>query len=439
MSTRNPVRPLFLIAMVGAFSPRTACGQSITDIGVLPGDSVSEKATVSDDGMTVVGVSDSSDYQSRAFRWTRAGGMQSLGTLPGADYSWASGTSANGSVVVGSSGGATDYGRAFRWTAAGGMVSLGSLPGHLESNGSDVSADGTTVVGSSHPSDWQLERAFRWTAAGGMKSLGTLSGNSASFAEATSSDGAVVVGGCYGGTTNPRAFRWTAAGGMKDIGSLPGAYGTSANDVSPDGLTVVGSCGGDQQRAFRWTSAAGMQELLPPPGFVGAEASAVSIGATVIVGEAERQTSDGDWPTYDDEAVIWRTGIGAITLRSYLLGMGVSLSAWQDLKEASSVSANGRYVVGFGRKSNGDERAFIADLGTVVPTVPPPTGVSASDGTGTGSVTVKWNAVSGSSSYRIFRAVGNGAPVQVGARAPYYNTGTDALGSTVIPMPDATI
>jgi probable HAF family extracellular repeat protein len=169
--------------------------------------------------------------------------MQDLGTL-GGNSSEAWGVSADGSVVVGWAYNAAWQTRAFRWTAAGGMQDLGTLGGG-SSGAHGVSADGSVVVGWAWNAAGQY-RAFRWTAAGGMQDLGTLGGGR-STAHGVSADGSVVVGGAENAEGQPRAFRWTAAGGMEDLNITYAHLLTNGSElriayaVSPDGRYIVGS------------------------------------------------------------------------------------------------------------------------------------------------------------------------------------------------------
>ncbi len=126
----------------------------MTDLGTLPGGNSSYANKVSADGTTIVGYGYINGNELRAFRW-KDGLMSSLGSLGG--DSEANGVSADGSVIVGKSGNAQNmvY-KAFRWTAAGGMQSIeqwltasgvqvsSSLATQLANA---VSADGTVVVG----------------------------------------------------------------------------------------------------------------------------------------------------------------------------------------------------------------------------------------------------------------------------------------------------
>jgi probable HAF family extracellular repeat protein len=168
------------------------------------------------------------------------------------------------------------------------MQNLGTLGGNY-SFAWDASADGTVVVGRAENAAGQ-GRAFRWTASGGMQDLGTLGGHE-SKAFDVSADGAVVVGWSLNATGQRRAFRWTASGGMQDLGTL-GSNDNIAFAVSADGAVVVGVAlnAAGQGRAFRWTAAGGMEDLnttyasLLTNGSVLSEASAISPDGRYIVG-----------------------------------------------------------------------------------------------------------------------------------------------------------
>jgi probable HAF family extracellular repeat protein len=211
--TQNRFKAL-LSACVLSLIATAGWSQSLTWLGTLGG-SNSGAVGVSDDGAVVVGGARNAAGQSRAFRWTAAGGMRDLGTLPGGNESAASAVSADGAVVVGRDWNAVRGYRAFRWTASGGMQDLGTLGGN-ESMAWDVSADGRVVVGGAKNAAgfWH---AFRWTASGGMQDLGMLGGDlrMSSLAFGVSADGTVVVGMAQNAAWQLRAFRWTASGGCK--------------------------------------------------------------------------------------------------------------------------------------------------------------------------------------------------------------------------------
>ena len=263
-------------------------GGVMTSLGTLPGGLYSYAYAVSADGSVVVGSATNDSNQSRAYRWTSAGGMENLGTLAGGDDSAAYGVSSNGSVVVGNSDSSAGR-RAFRWTG-GLMADLGTLPGGSFSYAAGVSADGLVVVGSSYNSTGAV-RAFRWTD-GLMTDLGTLAGGNHSYAKGVSANGSVVVGQS-GSSAGQRAFRWMD-GVMTSLGTLPGGSSSGANGVSADGSVVVGyaSNASNQTRAFRWTSAGGMENLGTLPGGYSSYATGASADGSVVVGTATNAAGD---------------------------------------------------------------------------------------------------------------------------------------------------
>ncbi len=317
--------------------------QSMTDLGSLGGDYTYPFA-VSADGSVIVGQSDNSSNQGRAFRWT-TGGMTNLGTL-GGNYSFARAVSADGSVVVGYSYDASSQGRAFRWTA-GVMTDLGTLGGDY-SDARAVTADGSVVIGYAYNASNQ-GRAFRWTA-GVMTDLGTLGGDFTN-AYAFSADGSVVVGYSRISSGQEHAFRWTS-GVMTDLGTLGGDY-SYAQDISADGSVVVGNASNssNQGRAFRWT-AGGMTDL----GTLGgdySDATAVSADGSVVVGYST---------IFNGQGRAFRWTAGNMTDLGTLGG---------DYSYVVDVSADGSVVVGYARVASGQDHAFLwtaggmTDLGTL--------------------------------------------------------------------------
>ena len=150
-------------------------------------------------------------------------------------------------------------GFALLWTAADGVTSVGP-----SNNAFGISPEGDVVVGMTSASG--RGHAMRWTRAGGVQDLGTLSGSEA-FADSASWHGAVVVGQALV-LQNPyrfwHAFRWMAARGMEDLKTLGGPQ-SAAYDVTPDGSVIVGksliSSSSASERAFRWTTQTGIREL----------------------------------------------------------------------------------------------------------------------------------------------------------------------------------
>jgi probable HAF family extracellular repeat protein len=321
-------------AWVLALLATVAWSQSLTWLGVLPGQSSSFARRVSEDGSTVVG---SSYYP---YRWTRTTGMQQLATYRGVSE----GVTADGSVVV---GWLLYIGyQAFRWTAQTGTVILPLLPGATSNVASDITPDGRWIFGDSNPS---YIHAVRWDGNTlQIQDLGFLSGYFLTKPWSAAANGAACVGGAY--SPHNRAFRWTESGGMQDLGTLGGQQ-SDAWDVSADGTVVVGRAqdSSNQWRAFIWREGIGMQALPTPSGWSASVAYALAADGT-IVGTA--LDASGQW-----HATRWTTNGFENLNQTYALLLGGSR-----LIEARDISANGRYIVGTGyNAATGREEAFLLD------------------------------------------------------------------------------
>ncbi|GBC92459.1 hypothetical protein HRbin15_00929 [bacterium HR15] len=231
------------------------------------------------------------------------------------------GTSFWGDVIVGRLDGG-----GFRW-GAGGYYYAGPAM--------NVSGDGRVVVGR-----WG-SRAFRHVWGQPIETLGTL-GGSQSEAWDTSWDGSVVVGRAQDPQGNWRAFRWTTETGIRDLGTLPGGGQESgATAVSADGQVIVGwsLVWWGESRAVRWRDTSGIQELGTLWGGGDSVAQDVSADGQVIVGWAH--TRDGN------QAVRWRAGSDIENLN---LTYQAFLQSDEVLRRATGVSADGRYIVGWGER-----------------------------------------------------------------------------------------
>jgi len=164
-----------------------------------------------------------------------------------------------------------------------------------------------------------------------FQGLGMLPGAEQSQVHGLSADGATVVGDSGG-----QAFRWTAAGGLEGLAFLPGDSTSSALAVSHDGGVVVGWSGdASLQVAVRWTSsgaeALAAPELTPPEASFG---DPDLVAATSVSADGSRVIGYGLWlEAYIPlpiRAVVWDAGIPFDPTRG----------------AASDVSADGVVVVG---------------------------------------------------------------------------------------------
>lgn len=343
---------------------------SLTPLGHLRGSNGTPQSFaigMSDDGSVVVGYSHSR-HGPQAFRWTSAEGMTALGvnSLGPGYLRMANAVSAAGDVIVGEgySSQTPLQSEAFHWTRTDGTVRVtGDLPGWVRATlATDVSADGRIVVGGCiiNPAQFPDGQAFRWTAAEGIQFLGDFDGGSTlSGASAISADGRVIVGmgSIPGGTV---AFRWTAETGLLGLGQLQSSptRSSEASAVSADGAVIVGrgSSTNGLREAFRWTAAEGMVGLGDlPEGEFYSSAVGVSADGEVVVGTGHGDTGP--------EAFVWTPAGGMRRLWDLLLAQGFDPAAhgWLVLSNAMDVSADGRFVVGFGGREESVE-AFLADL-----------------------------------------------------------------------------
>ncbi len=318
-------------------------GQQLWWLGTLGGSGTQleeGKATgVSDDGQVVVGYAKAADGQVRAFRWTKAGGMEELAGDGGSE-SRAYGVSSDGRVVVGAVRGSDGRWQAVRWEVGKGMVVLKRGEAEIEGEALGITPDGRVIVGWWHNGGGEV-RAFRWSEGKGFEDLGRFSDGDTAVATNVSEDGQVVVG--WGnregeeGERYHRAFRWTEGGGMEDLGEVGGGW-SRAYGVSGDGRIVVGAAANQYRMvvAFWWRE--GTMSVLTDPRQVymqSAVARDISADGGVVVGETV--PAGGFW---------WTKRSGRV---EFLQGrFGELVSDGSVLAAAVGVSRDGRYIVGSG-------------------------------------------------------------------------------------------
>lgn len=265
--------------------------------------------------------------------WYADGRRVDLGFLPAdcpgeplVDYRFD--MSANGGAAVGLETDCAEE-RAFLWTAGGGLRSLQGEEG-TGTKATAISADGLTVVGwSENPGDG-VRRPALWRNGNGPHLI--LGKGRAGEATNVSLDGRVVVGQAILGGLSPQAFTWTEGAEAVSLGTLRGrpTDPSLALAVSDDGKVVGWS--GDalwgEQEAFLWTSRRGMMSLeqllleqgvAVPDGIVLTSALDISGDGTTVVGVGR----DGDWNTR-----FWRIRLGG-SLESNPLAGSNPPRAWR--------------------------------------------------------------------------------------------------------------
>ncbi len=321
---------------------------------------------VSWDGQFVVGTRGLDIPPSNvAFRWNKQTGIVNLGFLQCCAGSGAYGVSADGNVVVGwSYGGDGDDRRAFRWAQGTGMVDLGALPGGNESWAYDVSEDGTWIVGWAHNESGR-RNAVRWYWSLPPPLIELLPApTTESVAYGVSADGRVAVGMRLDrGIRRALCWEQTNAGwNVHHLGTLGGSE-SEALGISPDGRIVVGWAHNpsNQRHAFIW----GVGNPLPVddlgtlPGDSESWANDVSNRNWLMYSTVVGASSDG----YRQRAVRWRYPLQSVP-EDLNEVYACLLTDGSRLEEATAISPDGRYIVGWGYDaSRGFQAGFLLDTG----------------------------------------------------------------------------
>jgi probable HAF family extracellular repeat protein len=330
------------------------------NLGFLPGYASSSARAVSSDGSVAVGTATTAAGNRQAFRWNSREGMVGLGFMPGGSTSSANAVSADGAVIAGdgnaNAGDPSTSHAAFRWTADAGLQRLVPPPGPASSlcAAGGVSGDGAVVVGTCLQFN---NAAFRWMASTGSVALSQFGGgsNQQSTAVAISRDGAVIAGAGHPVLTG--AVIWATDGSPTILGKLPGHGSGTATAVSRDGSVVVGlsTDGAGNSRAFRWTRQTGMADLgNASDGVLASSASSVSGDGRIIVGTGNTATGD--------VALIWDADHGWRRLDAVLsTDYETPVTGWK-LTGATAISDDGRTIAGHGTNPLGQTEAWMVTL-----------------------------------------------------------------------------
>ena len=320
--------------------------------------------------------------------------FQGLGTV----NARATGISSDGSAVCGTANSGD-----FRWDATNGFTIVAAFP---DQNGFVLTSTGGLYgcATFANPSTNNQEAA-RWDTLGNLQFIGGLSsqsGSSLSSAYAMDDSGNVIVGLGWVSAGTAHAFKWTLGSGMLDLGSLGGS--SRANGVSGDGSTVVGwsgnprlpvywSSGGPvpigngttsgegwaasqngsvitglyNNALFRWTSA-GMVSLGKLPGSASSDTATgydISADGNTIVGANGNPFFGTPW-----RALLWRSDLGLVELKSYLVTHGAPQAASWTLQFANAISADGTVIAGYGLNPSNQVESWIATIAPPSPLAP---------------------------------------------------------------------
>ncbi len=262
---------------------------------------------LSANGSVVVG-----NYYYGSFRATRflpGNTLHDLGTLPGDNTSSARAVSDNGQAVAGFSyfnNGGTYH--AFRWLqSTGQMQQLLPLADGTHAQGLCISGDGNVVFGVTVIAMTGQSAPTRWATGFPAQAIPTLQNPTQMVPNASNTTGSIVVGTASYTSQFDRAFRWTPGGGTEELAPPFFGLGALANDLTPDGLAIVGNVivgpnfydthAGVYTDTYGWTD---LNDLLPAMGvnlngWVLTRCAGISHDGTTLTGWGTYQSSPSSW------------------------------------------------------------------------------------------------------------------------------------------------
>lgn len=362
----NAPLAIFLASLLDLCASRhTLAGPSFQPLEFLPGGSEGKALDVTDSGRFIVGYVETPDGR-YAVRWGPTGPLNLGDLLGGAVYAVATCVSNDGKRIGGfskstlSAQSRPDDDEAFLWAQGQGMQGLGDFSGGaFNSQVRAMSANSNVLVGFC-TSDLDREATRRadgqWI--GGMDPGPT---PFLSIANGVSGNGTVLVGRhkVPGGVLS---FRWTATQGWLDLEELPGGIMYAGGyAVSTDGAVVVGEATSDLGgEAVRWKQVNGQWRIERLGGIGGnvsrSYANSANQDGSIIVGALVENN--------EDQAFIWTTICGLQKLQILLesqFDLSVPLQGWH-LQQATSISRDGRFVVGWGKNPSEEVQGWIVDL-----------------------------------------------------------------------------
>jgi hypothetical protein len=399
-------------------------------------------------------VTGSSGY--RVFRAVGSGLGVQIGTTPGAT------TFVDGTAVAG-------VGYAY-WVKT--MTSLGDSAASVADAGWRNMAAPTNLAATDGTSNTGVN--LTWTAVTGVtgyrvfRASGTASATqigtptAASFADTTA-----VAGTLYTYTVKSAGTGGDSAASNADTGwrgpTLPAPSGLAATDgTRTDGVQLTWNAVGGVTgyRVFRAIGTATATQVATPatatytdtaatPGVVytytvkarsstaDSAASASNTGWRALAAPANVQATDGT--STANVTVTWSAVTGATGYKVFRatgtatpaqVGSNLAASVLSFTDSTAVAGTPYSYTVK-AMSAAGDSAASTANPGWR--NIAAPTGIAATDGSSTANVTITWNAATGATGYKVFRAVGSGTATQVGTTTAAVRTlaDTSAIAGTL--------
>ncbi len=366
-------KALFMVAVAGIVAS-SALGASITSVGVLnsasPYSDVKALTVQTDGTIWAVGGSTSATTGlNNPYVWSSTGGMVELSNPSGA-ASDARGVSiiyqgvTEPHIAVSGSIGSIARGYTAPLTAltTGTWVASGATPNNYQIGSYNTSrtdqsrADGRTQIAGTNPNASRGAK-FRFFPSVGLGDY-PLSSTMQSLSNSGVTVGMLKADGrryaVYGPTVNSDAVKIPGGNNVYSEG-----YGVSENGQWFSGLDAYGASGSSPNQGFRWKLGDAGMTLL---GRYGADTVACAYAISnngLAVGSTYNATES-------NRAVVWGSGGYPVLLKDLLNSWGVDTSEWTNLTRLTTVSADGKYVGGYGvRASDGKTVGFVAELNWV--------------------------------------------------------------------------
>lgn len=355
LRTRSKV-VILLVVLIGLGAISTAQTYTVTDLGVLSGDSASQGFGVNSSG-DVVGCADTSTsgypcseaFPGHAFLAKSGGDMQDLGVLSGDVFSLALYVS-DSDQVTGTSVDSSGNSAAFLWTPNTGMKPLPTLPGETFGFAGQMNSQGAIAGTANTGANPNVFIPIAWIKSGNTYKtvkLPTLPGAVITdCCSINNSDEGVGIAFFNYENTSAHGFLVKTTG-VKDLGTLPGGTFSNAQWINSSGV-IAGysnsSSSGSNFIATAWDPSGKIHSLGTLPGGASSIGSGIN-DSNQIVGLSSTATSTSD-------AIIW-TQKGGIKDLNNLIPPN---SGWV-LVLANSINNSGQ-ITGYGT-INGENHAFL--------------------------------------------------------------------------------
>lgn len=360
MNKKNGRRglPLLIFALTAMASISAAQTYSITDLGVLPGDSASQGLALNSSGQ-VVGCSDTStvtDYPcgetfpGHAFLWSSTTGMLDLGVLNAGDVFSEALNITDSGQVTGTSVNSSGDSYPFLWTHKTGMTSLPTLPGATYGFSGSINSQGAIYGSGNSGANPSTIIPIAWIKNGSsykIQKLPVLPGAVLSlccYANNSNEEAGVAFLNPEGSSYHAFLIKGTK---VKDLGTLPGGAVSNANGINSSGEISgysTSSTSGSNWIAVFWDATGKIHSLGTLSGGVSSAGYGIN-DSNQIVGFASTATSTSD-------AMIWSQKSGMQDLNSLIpanSGWVLVLAVWIN---------NSGQITGYGT-INGDNHAFL--------------------------------------------------------------------------------